>query len=110
MLRKTLFLAQIGKEPWKTDQPRRSAYRLPRLDAAVPTVEDDKPLFIDTHYYGGIKKHQWTTIPWRSTESSSRRRNRAQIHREDPSDPVLTITDLPHLGNDQAQTLGTAFR
>ena len=81
---KTLFLAQIGKEPLENGLNLVGAHiDCPRLDAKpFPLVEDDKLLFIDTHYYGGIKKYQWTTIPWRSTESSSEGRNQGpNLHR-----------------------------
>jgi len=113
---KTLFLAQIGKEPLENGLNLVGAHiDCPRLDAKpFPLVEDDKLLFIDTHYYGGIKKYQWTTIPLALHGVVFKKDGtKVQISiGEDPSDPVLTITDLlPHLGNDQAaKPLGTAFQ
>jgi aspartyl aminopeptidase len=68
---------------------------------------------LDTHYYGGIKKYQWVTIPL-ALHGVVIRRDGTKVSLnigEDPGDPVLTITDLlPHLGADQAKkTLADAF-
>ncbi len=43
-------------------------HRLPRLDLKPnPLYEDGELAYFKTHYYGGIRKYQWVTIPWSST-------------------------------------------
>ncbi len=77
----------------------------PRLDLKQnPLYEDNEVAFFKTHYYGGIKKYQWTAIPLSlhgviiKADGSSVTVNIG----EDESDPVFCITDLlPHLANDQ---------
>ncbi|MEG0019585.1 MAG: aminopeptidase, partial [Oscillospiraceae bacterium] len=72
----------------------------PRLDLKP------SPLYLKTHYYGGVKKYQWATIPlaihgiiYRADGSF------CEINiGEDPTDPVFVITDLlPHLAKDQSE-------
>lgn len=112
---KTLFLAQIGKEPLENGLSLIGAHiDSPRLDAKPnPLYQDDCMALLDTHYYGGIKKYQWVTIPL-ALHGVVIRRDGTKVSLnigEDPGDPVLTITDLlPHLGADQAKkTLADAF-
>ncbi len=77
----------------------------PRLDAKPnPLYEDGGMALLDTHYYGGIKKYQWVTLPlaihgvFVKTDGTTVR----FVVGEDPADPVFVITDLlPHLGKDQ---------
>ena len=68
---------------------------------------------LKTHYYGGIKKYQWTAIPL-SMHGKIVRKDGTEITvnvGEKEGDPQFTITDiLPHLGKDQmAKTLGEAI-
>ena len=77
----------------------------PRIDLkANPLYEDSEMAFFKTHYYGGIKKYQWTTIPLSLhgvvIDGEGKKKN--IVIGEDPGDPVLYITDiLPHLAKDQ---------
>ena len=77
----------------------------PRIDVkANPLYEDSEMAFLKTHYYGGIKKYQWTTIPLALhgviIDGEGNKKN--VVIGEDPGDPVLYITDiLPHLAKDQ---------
>lgn len=79
----------------------------PRLDLKqVPLYESGNLALLKTHYYGGIKKYQWATLPLALhgvvfTKSGSR----VDISiGEDPEDPVFYINDLlPHLAKDQMQ-------
>jgi aspartyl aminopeptidase len=62
--------------------------------------------FLDTHYYGGIKKYQWTAIPlaMHGVIIDSKGKEINICLGEDENDPVFTITDLlPHLAQDQMQ-------
>lgn len=79
---------------------------VPRLDLKpFPLYEDSGLGFLKTHYYGGIKKYQWTTIPL-AMHGVAFKKDGTRVDvviGEDPADPVFAITDLlPHLGKDQA--------
>ncbi len=77
----------------------------PRLDLkAVPLYEDSGLAYFDTHYYGGIKKYQWVTLPL-AIHGVVVKKDGTKIDvniGEDKNDPVVGITDLlPHLGQEQ---------
>jgi len=79
----------------------------PRLDLKPnPLYEDTGFAFFKTHYYGGIKKYQWTTIPL-SIHGIIVKTNGERIKvniGEDENDPIFTITDLlPHLAQEQME-------
>ena len=82
----------------------------PRLDAKQnPIYEKDFITYLNTHYYGGIKKYQWVTLPLAihgivcRTDGSSVTVNIG----EDEIDPVFCISDiLPHLAQDQMKKTG----
>ena len=83
----------------------------PRLDLkASPLYEDTDLAYFDTHYYGGIKKYQWVTIPL-ALHGVVAKKNGDVIDvviGEDESDPVVGITDLlPHLGQKQMKKEAT---
>lgn len=86
----------------------------PRIDLKQhPLYEDGGMAFFKTHYYGGIKKFQWVTIPL-ALHGVIVKETGEVINvciGEDDKDPVFYITDvLPHLGKDQAQKpLSSAF-
>lgn len=77
----------------------------PRLDLKPnPLYEDAKLALFKTHYYGGIKKYQWTTIPLSihgvAVKPSGEKIN--IVIGENDDDPIFTITDiLPHLAQEQ---------
>lgn len=86
----------------------------PRLDIKQnPLYEKDEMAYFKTHYYGGIKKYQWTTIPLalHGVVVNNKGESIEVKIGDDLSDPVLCITDLlPHLSQDQNQkSLATAF-
>ena len=77
----------------------------PRLDLkANPLYEDTGFAYFDTHYYGGIKKYQWVTLPL-ALHGVVAKKDGSIINitiGEDETDPVVGITDLlPHLGSEQ---------
>ena len=86
----------------------------PRLDLKQnPLYEDGGMAFFKTHYYGGIKKYQWTAIPL-ALHGVMVKANGETVNvviGEDDSDPVFYINDLlPHLAAKQVQEpLGTAI-
>lgn len=79
----------------------------PRLDLkANPFYEDTELAYFDTHYYGGIKKYQWVTIPL-ALHGVVAKKDGSVIEvviGEDENDPVVGVTDLlPHLASEQMQ-------
>ena len=105
---KAALLAVIGKRPMVEGVNIVGAHiDAPRIDLKQnPLYEDTGLAMFKTHYYGGIKKYQWVTIPLALhgvIVNSSGERIEVKIG-EDESDPVFTITDLlPHLAADQMQ-------
>lgn len=83
----------------------------PRIDLKQhPLYEDGEMAFFKTHYYGGIKKYQWTTIPL-ALHGKVIKADGSEVDiiiGEDESDPVFYINDLlPHLAKDQvSKSLG----
>ncbi len=113
---KNLFLFRIGSAPLETDGVRIMAAHIdsPRLDLKqVPLYEDSGMCFLKTHYYGGIKKYQWTAIPL-ALHGLIVLADGSEVNitiGEKEEDPVFYINDLlPHLGQEQAQKpLGSAI-
>ena len=79
----------------------------PRLDLRpTPLYESDHLSYFKTHYYGGIRKYQWGTIPLSIHGVFTREDGSTVTVRvgEDENDPVFCITDLlPHLGAEQGE-------
>ncbi len=104
---KSVVVFRVGEKDLEEDGIRIIASHIdaPRIDIKQnPLYEDSGMAFLKTHYYGGIKKYQWTAIPLalhgvivlKSGEKIDVRVG------EDPKDPVFYINDLlPHLGGDQ---------
>lgn len=112
---KAICLAVIGKEGCKNGVRIAAAHiDVPRIDLKpIPLYEASEMAYLKTHYYGGIKKYQWTAIPL-AMHGVVIRRDGTKVQvtvGEEAGDPQFVITDLlPHLGQDQAaKTLGTAF-
>ncbi len=104
---KSIILFVIGKKPLKEGLNVVGAHiDVPRIDLKpFPLYEDSDMAFFKTHYYGGIKKYQWTVIPL-ALHGVVFNKNNEKIEvviGEDEDDPVLAITDLlPHLAKDQS--------
>ncbi len=103
---KALLLAVIGTRPI-TDGVTIAAAHIdsPRLDLKPnPLYEDSELAYFDTHYYGGIKKYQWTAMPMALHGEIVRADGTSVTVNigEDDNDPVFCVTDLlPHLGGEQ---------
>ncbi len=103
---KALILAVIGtKSPAEGVSIAAAHIDSPRLDLKPnPLYEDHNLAYFDTHYYGGIKKYQWTSIPL-SLHGVVMRRDGSSVTvniGENPDDPVFCVTDLlPHLASEQ---------
>ena len=113
---KCLILFKVGKNDIEKDGIRILAAHIdsPRLDLKqVPMYEDSGMGFLKTHYYGGVKKYQWTAIPL-ALHGVMVNKNGEVINvkiGDDEGDPVFYINDLlPHLGQKQsAEPLGSAI-
>ncbi len=105
---KAIALAVVGAKPLSEGANICAAHvDSPRLDIKpTPLYEDTEIAYFKTHYYGGIKKYQWPTIPL-ALHGTVYRKDGSLIcvHiGEDPADPVLMVSDLlPHLAADQMQ-------
>lgn len=103
---KALMLAVIGARPLDAGAVIAGAHvDSPRLDLKQVTMyESDEMCFLKTHYYGGIKKYQWVTIPLElhgAVALKSGEVVNVTIGRA-PGEPKFVITDLlPHLAADQ---------
>ena len=105
---KNLFLAVIGEEDIENGINIIGSHAdSPRLDLKPNPIYEDKGFaYFKTHYYGGIKKYQWTTIPL-SIHGVIVKTNGEKIEiniGEAENEPIFTITDLlPHLAQEQMQ-------
>ena len=103
---KSIYLAVIGEQKLENGLHIVGAHiDSPRLDLKPnPLYEEGELAYFNTHYYGGIKKYQWTTIPL-SIHGVIIKANGEKITvniGEDEQDPIFTITDLlPHLAKEQ---------
>ena len=103
---KALMLAVIGTEPLERGAVIAGAHvDAPRLDLKqIPLYEQEELCYLRTHYYGGIKKYQWVTVPLELHGVVALKTGEVVdvcIGR-DPGDPRFVITDLlPHLAADQ---------
>jgi aspartyl aminopeptidase len=105
---KSMYLAIIGEKTIEEGLHIIGSHvDSPRLDLKPnPLYEDTGLAYFKTHYYGGIKKYQWTTIPL-SIHGVIVKANGEKIEvniGEDEEDPIFTITDLlPHLAQEQME-------
>ncbi len=111
---KGLILAVIGKKPVADGLNILGAHiDSPRLDLKPnPVVEDTETVYLKTHYYGGIKKYQWTTIPLAIHGVLFKKDGKSVnvVIGEKEDDPIFYITDLlPHLGNEQMSKKASEF-
>lgn len=105
---KTLLMAVIGKAPAEKGMNFVGGHMdCPRLDAKpMPIYQNDDLVLLDTHFYGGLKRYQWLTIPL-AIYGTVVRKDGSVIDLaigDEPGDPVFVITDiLPHLDNEQSR-------
>ena len=105
---KTIALYHIGKAPIENGMNILGAHiDSPRIDIKQnPLYEDNDFAMLDTHYYGGIKKYQWVTLPL-AMHGVIVRKDGTLVNvviGEDDNDPVLGISDLlVHLSQEQMQ-------
>ena len=105
---KSIAMFQIGKEPLENGMNILGAHiDSPRIDVKQnPLYENEDLAYLDTHYYGGIKKYQWVALPLAlhgvivKTDGTVQKVNIGE--KED--DPVFVVTDLLiHLAGKQME-------
>lgn len=105
---KNIVLFTVGQKPVKEGLRVLGAHiDSPRLDIKQnPLYEKDGFALLDTHYYGGVKKYQWVTIPL-AIHGVIIKKDGTTVNvaiGDDENDPVLGISDLLiHLAGDQMQ-------
>ena len=105
---KSILLAVIGSEPLSAGANICAAHvDSPRLDVKPhPLYEDSSIAYLKTHYFGGVKKYQWVTVPL-AIHGVVCLKDGSTVTvtiGEDENDPVLMISDLLiHLSRDQMQ-------
>ena len=109
---KSIVVFRVGTKNLEKDGFRLIASHIdaPRVDIKQnPLYEDSGMCFLKTHYYGGIKKYQWTTIPL-ALHGVVVLKDGTKVEikvGEDAGDPVFYINDLlPHLGAEQMAKSG----
>ena len=103
---KSFMIAVIGKEPLSKGANICAAHvDSPRMDVKPqPLYEDSEIAYFKTHYYGGIKKYQWTCVPLAIHGVVCRKDGTTVTVTigEDENDPILMVSDLLiHLAADQ---------
>jgi aspartyl aminopeptidase len=105
---KTVFMARKGRRPLSEGFRLVGAHAdAPRIDLKQrPLYEDQGLALAKTHYYGGIRKYQWLTVPLALHGVVAKKDGTLVEVRvgEEEDDPVMTITDLlPHLAYKQVE-------
>lgn len=113
-MNKAVALFEIGKDKIENGMNILGAHiDSPRLDAKQnPLYEKDSIVYLNTHYYGGIKKYQWTTLPLAIHGVVCKKDGSIVkiVIGEDESDPVFCISDiLPHLAQEQMKDKASDF-
>ncbi len=105
---RAILLYHIGEEPMENGMNIIGSHiDSPRIDVKqVPLFEEKGHVYLDTHYYGGIKKYQWLSTPL-ALHGVVVKKDGTEVNiciGEKEEDPVFVITDLlPHLGKDREQ-------
>ena len=105
---KAIALFHIGRNPHKEGMRILGAHiDSPRLDLKQkPLYEDTELVYLDTHYYGGVKKYQWVTVPL-AIHGIVAKKDGTTVDiciGEKDSDPVVFVSDLLiHLAGDQLE-------
>ena len=105
---KAVILFKVGTRPIEQGMNILGAHiDSPRLDVKQnPLYEDSGFAYLDTHYYGGVKKYQWVALPL-AIHGVVAKKNGELVNvviGEDEADPVVSVTDLlPHLAANQMQ-------
>lgn len=109
---KSIVLFIIGQEPLENGMNILGAHiDSPRIDVKQnPLYENEELAYLDTHYYGGIKKYQWVTLPL-AVHGVIAKKDGTIVPvsiGDEEEDPVFVITDLlVHLASKQLEKKGS---
>lgn len=111
-MKKAIALFHLGSAPLEQGMAILGAHiDSPRLDIKQnPLYEDTELVYLDTHYYGGVKKYQWVTIPLAIHGVVAKKDGSVvEINIGDhEDDPIFCITDLLiHLAAEQQEKKGS---
>ena len=110
---KSIALFSIGTEPIEKGMNILGAHiDSPRLDVKTnPLYESDGIVYLDTHYYGGIKKYQWVTLPLAIHGIIAKKDGTiTEITAGEDDELAFCISDiLPHLAQDQMKKTASEF-
>ncbi len=107
-MKKSVVLFQIGRQPMEKGMAILGAHiDSPRMDVKQnPLYEDTELAYLDTHYYGGIKKYQWVTLPL-AIHGVFVKKSGEVVEvciGEEEKDPVFCVTDLLiHLAHERME-------
>ncbi|MBR3299640.1 MAG: aminopeptidase [Clostridia bacterium] len=109
---KAIMFFKVGRQPIEKGMNIVGAHiDSPRIDLKQnPMYEEAGLAYLDTHYYGGIKKYQWVAMPLAMHGVVAKKDGTLVniVIGEDPKDPVIGISDLlPHLAADQMGKKGS---
>ena len=112
-MEKSIAMFNIGTEPLEKGMNILGAHiDSPRIDVKQnPLYESDELSYLDTHYYGGIKKYQWVTLPLALHGVVVKKDGTTAVINigEEEDDPVFVITDLlVHLAGRQMEKKASA--
>ena len=112
-MNKSIVLFEIGTEPFESGMNILGAHiDSPRLDVKQnPLYEDSEIAYLDTHYYGGIKKYQYVTLPLAIHGVVVKKSGETVLIRvgEEDDDPVFFVSDLLiHLSQEQLKKPASA--
>ncbi|MCL2050224.1 MAG: aminopeptidase [Lachnospiraceae bacterium] len=114
LMNKMLIMFIIGEDKLKKGMNILGSHiDSPRLDIKQnPLYEEEGIAYLDTHYYGGVKKYQWVTIPL-ALHGVMVKKDGTTVEiniGEEESDPVFFISDLlPHLAAEQMEKKANKF-
>ena len=110
---KSIALFRIGEEPIEKGMNILGAHiDSPRLDVKMhPVYESDNIVYLDTHYYGGIKKYQWVTMPLAIHGVVIKKDGtKKEICLGEDDELAFCISDiLPHMAQEQMKKTASEF-
>ena len=110
---KSAALFNVGTEPIENGMNILGAHiDSPRLDVKMnPLYEDSSLVYLDTHYYGGIKKYQWVTMPLAIHGVAVKKDGTSvELSLGEDDDLAFCISDiLPHMAHEQMRKTASEF-
>ena len=110
---KSIALFRVGEDKLENGMNILGAHiDSPRLDVKMnPVYESENVIYLDTHYYGGIKKYQWVTLPLAIHGTVVKKNGeKIEITIGEDDDMAFAISDiLPHMAQEQMKKNASEF-